>query len=256
MRRDVEDALRQIFLFQLSDQDRVIAIIQDPVVEEWLLDPEFGAVLIHANSRRHDNISPASAACALFVHTFSNTITQNRLPIITLYWFCGLHSNEPEDGALRLLRSLVCQLLSTGPFDHGFRQMKHFDGQDLGKLLDLFVKLLQQLPEGTAVICIIDGISYYEDSRIRQDTLHMLGRLIKLSRAETPIFKLLIASPTRTGYIHYDPSIEKYLKVVEIPQHVNGAKQGFNHRAVVASTEEKVRRLSKTMPVERRADTW
>ena len=246
---DVEDALRQIFLIPLTDQDRAIAIIQNPVMEKWLIEPDFGALLVHANSRRHERISPASVACAMIIHLFTNTITTNRIPIITLYWFCGAHSNGPSDNASGLMRNLIGQLLLAGPFDRGFKQTKHFNGQDLAKLLDMFAKLLRQLPGGTAVVCVIDGISFYEDSDLREDTCEVIKRLVKLSRFETPIFKVLISSPIRTSHIHREPAIEKYTVILDIPQHVNGAKQGFNHRAMVMSTEQKVRRLSKSLPV-------
>lgn len=242
--RDVEDAIRKIFLIPLIDQDRAIAIIQDPVVEEWMVEPHFGPLLVHANSRRHEPLSPASVACAMLVHIFSNTKSDKVAPFITLYWFCGSHIRGPNDGSLSLMQSLICQLLAAGPFEHGFKRTKHFDGQDLGSLLDLFTKLLCQLPERTAVVCIIDGISYYEDSHLREDTTKSIQELVELSNAKTPIFKLLITSPTRTSHIYREPGIAECIKVVEIPRHVNGAKQGFNHRAMVMETEQKARRLS------------
>ena len=245
---DVEDALRQIFLIPMTDQDRAIAIIEDPLIEKWLIEPEFGALLVHANSRRHEIMSPASVACAMIIHLFTNTITTNRIPIITLYWFCGAHTNGPGDNASGLMRGLICQLLLAGPFDRGFKQTKHFNGQDLAKLLDMFTKLLRQLPDRTAVVCVIDGISFYEDSDLHEDTCKVIKRLVKLSRFETPIFKVLISSPIRTSHIHKESAIEKYTVIVDIPQHVNGAKQGFNHRAMVMSTEQKVRRLSESLP--------
>jgi len=209
-----------------------------------MVEPHFGPLLVHANSRRHDPISPASVACAMLVHIFSNITSDKAAPFITLYWFCGSHIRSPSDGSLSLMRSLICQLLVAGPFEYGFEQPKEFDGRALGHLLDIFTELLRQLPKRTAVVCIIDSISYYEDSHLREDTTKSIRRLVKLSRAETPRFKLLITSPTRTSHIHREPAIAKYIKLVEIPQHVNGAKQGFNHRAMVMETEQKARRLS------------
>lgn len=213
-----------------------------------MVEPQFKTLLVHANSRRHEPISPASVACAMLVHIFSNTVSDEAIPFITLYWFCGSHIHGPSDNALSLIRSLVCQLLVAGPFEHGFKQTKHFDGQDLMNLLDMFMKLLRQLPDRTAVVCIIDGISYYEDSHLREETIKIIRRLVKLSRTEATIFKLLVTSPTRTSYIHQERAIAEHIRVVEVPQHVNGAKQGFNHRAMVMETEQKARRLSMNMP--------
>lgn len=213
-------------------------------MEEWMVEPQFGPLLVHANSRRHEPISPASVACAMLVHIFSNTKVDKTLPFIPLYWFCGSHIRGPNHGSLSLMRSLICQLLVANPFEHSFKQIKNFDGQDLRNLLNMFTNLLHQLPERIAVVCIIDGISYYEDSHLRDDTIKIIRKLVKLSKAEAPIFKLLISSPTRTSHIHGEPGIGKYIRVVEIPQHVTGAKQGFNHRAMVMETEQKARKLS------------
>lgn len=209
-----------------------------------MVEYQFNTLLIHANSRRHDPISPASVACAMLVHTFSTTMLDSKFPCITLFWFCGSHINGPNDNAAALMRSLICQLLVTNPFDHGFNHIKDFDGQNLGHLLDMFTDLLRQLPSGTAVVCIIDGISFYEDSQLREDTIKTVRRLVKISRVEAPIFKLLLTSPVRTSHVHQEPAIAKHIRVVEIPQHVNGAKQGFNHRAMIMETEQRARRLS------------
>ncbi len=246
--RDVEEALRQIFLIPIADQDRAIAIIEDPIVEKWIVEPGFGALLVNGHSRRDDNISPASIACSMIIHLFTNTVTKNRIPIITTYWFCGSHTNGSNGNASGLMRSLICQLLVAGPFDRAFMQTKDFDSQDLSKLLDMFKKLLRQLPEGTAVVCILDGVSFYEDFDLCDDTSKVIRKLVKLSRVDPPIFKVLAMCPMRMTKLHLEPDINKHASIIDIPQHVDGAKQGFNHRAMVTSTGKKVRRLSKSLP--------
>ena len=248
MLRDVEDALRQIFLFHLTDQDRAIAIIEDPTVEDWLTEPGFGALFVNANSRRDEAISPASVACAMIIHLFTNTVTKNRVPITTLYWFCGLHKNGPNDNASSLVRSLICQLLSASAFGHGFEQIEAFDKDDLGELLEIFTKLLRQLPKENAVICVLDGISYYEDFRLRDDTCRVIGRLVELSRGVAPIFKVFVTSPTRMTHTQNESIVKKHTILIDIAQHVTGAKQGFNHRAMVMATEQKLRKFSKNLP--------
>lgn len=167
---------------------------------------------------------------------------------ITLYWFCGSHAYGENDDALGLMRSLISQLLVAGPFEDGFEQIEEFDGQDLDKVIAMFKSLLRQLPTGTVVVCLIDGISYYEDSHIREDTIKTVKKLVKAAGKGTPIFKLLITSPTRTAYVHQESTVVNYVRVVEIAQHVNGSKIGFNHRAMVMETERKARRLSLNLP--------
>lgn len=247
---DVKNALQQIFSFSLVDQDRAVAIIQHPTLEEWILQSDFGPLLVHANSRWHGAISPASVASAMIVHIFSSTIITGTVPIITLYWFCGPHIDRANDPVAGLMRSLICQLLVLGPFDSGFRQAKSFDSTDLATLFRLFKRLLLQLPESTVVVCVIDGISWYEDSDLWGDTRTVIRKLVRLTREEVPILKLLMTSPKRTTRLNSEPRIEKHVTVIEIREHVDGAKQGFNHRAMIMSTKEKVRRFSETLPTQ------
>lgn len=240
IRQDVEAALRQLTRFPLVDQDREAAILGHVAVEQWLIESESRALLINGNSRRHETISPASVICAMLVHIFTDTP-----PIVTLYWFCGSHTDEFDGNALSMMRSLICQLLSrTSSFDSGSELQHNIDIQDLGRLLDLFTDLLRRLPAGTAVVCIIDGISYYEDSHKRKDTCRSIRRIVRLLKEKVPILKLLITSATRTRHIHQEPNIAKHMTVVEIPHHVDGAKQGFDHHTIVSSTERRVRKLS------------
>ena len=240
----MEDTLRQIATFPLVDQDRAAAIIKHSAVGEWLIEPKSATLLVHANSRRHEAISSTSVACAMLIHILSD-----RLPIITLYWFCGSHIRGPDGNALGMMRSLICQLLDISSFaaEYNLDHPVDFDGQDLGELLVLFKRLVWQLRPGTAVFCIIDGISYYEGSQQSIATCTSIRKIVKLMEAESPILKLLITSPTRTSHIHHEPDLSRHLVLVEIPQHVNGPKQGLNHRMTVKSTERRVRRLSESL---------
>ncbi|KAK3175058.1 hypothetical protein OEA41_002304 [Lepraria neglecta] len=236
--RDVEDPLCQLTTLPLVDQDRAAAIIGHSDVDMWLTERGHGAILVHGNCRRHDGICPTSVVSALLVSTFSKMPT-----FVTLYWFCGSHISGPNGNALGMMKSLICQLLNLSDFDFVLEKERKFDGRDLGKLLSLFKKLLQQLPNKTAVVCVIDGISYYEDQSKCEDTCESVSKILKLMKADGPILKLLITSPTRTVRINQNSSIVKRLVVIDIPAHINGPKQGFNHRIAVSSTEEKVRDL-------------
>lgn len=236
----MEDPLCQLTTLPLVDQDRAAAIIGHSDVDTWLTEWEPGAILVHGNCRRHDGICPTSVVSALLVSTFSKMPT-----FVTLYWFCGSHISGPNGNALGMMKSLICQLLnlSDSDFDFVLGKERKFDGKDLGKLLSLFKKLFQQLPNKTAVVCVIDGISYYEDQSKCEDTCESISKILKLMKADGPMLKLFITSPTRAGRINQNSGIVKRLVVIDIPAHVNGPKQGFNHRLAVSSTEEKVREL-------------
>ena len=240
--RDVEDPLCKLSTLTLVDQDRAAAIIGHPDVDKWLTERESGAILVHGNCRRHDVICPTSVVSALLVSIFS------KMPaFITLYWFCGSHIKEPDGNALGMMRSFICQLLNSTDFDFELEKERKFDGKDLAKLLSLFKKLLQQLSNKIGVVCVIDGISYYEDMSKCEDTCESISKMLKYMKAENSMLKIFITSPTRTGRINHNPSILKRLLVIDIPTNVNGRKQGFNHRLTVASTEEKVWELHENL---------
>ncbi|KAL8744257.1 MAG: hypothetical protein Q9190_003481 [Brigantiaea leucoxantha] len=209
------------------------------MVEDWLVSPNSGAILVHGNGRRHDPISPTSAASAMLIHILSNTMS-----FITLYWFCGSHVNGPNGNASGMIRSFICQLLSNPHLRSHPNCPRNVKAEDLKTLLRLFTSIIQQLPERTIVICAVDAVSYYEGDLKGRDTCTSLQKIIKFIRTEPLILKLFVTSPTRTSSIHRKPSIAKHLTVVEIPQHINGGKVGFNHRAMVSSTERTAQRLS------------
>lgn len=238
IRRDVEDALRQVVAIPLLDQDRTAAIIQHQSTDKWLNDADSGALLVHGNCRRHDGICPTTIASALLVSFFAKFRN-----FVTLYWFCGSHTNGPDRDALGMVRSLVCQLLSLPALECTLEKGHKSDIRDLKKMLELLKNLLQQIPTGTVVVCIIDGISYYEGEHQHRDTCRSIRKLVRLTRAGDPVLKLLITSPTRTIHVHRESGVEGRVDVIDMPSRVNGAKQGFD-QLVVAATEQKVRRLS------------
>ncbi len=242
--RDVEDALGQLTSMALGDQDRAGAFIQHNAVQDWLLNPHFGALLVHGNGRRHDPISPTSVGCALLIHIFSKKL---RFP--TLYWFCGLHISGPNGSPSGLMQSLICQLLCLSCCECSLDDQKDFDTQDLNKLLKLLKRLLRRSSGVPPVVCIIDGISYYESRHQTEDTGKIVRRLAKLAKGDPPVLMLLITSPTRTSYIYREPNIAEHVAITEVPAHVSGAKQGLNHREVVSSTEQRARKLSESLGV-------
>jgi hypothetical protein len=239
---DVEVALSQLASLPLCDQDRVGVIVQQLTVQKWLLDPNFEGLMIHGNSRRHDPISPASVACAMLIHVFSD-----KLAFATLYWFCGSRVKGPYGNPLGMIRGLICQLLCSPCCECSVEDHKDFDEQDLNKLLNLFARLLRRSSKMTPVVCIIDGISYYESRHQSDYTCAIIYKLAKLAKAESSILKLLITSPTRTSHIHRDSKIAEKLTIVEVPSHVRGAKQGFDFDGIASSVEIRARRMSESL---------
>ena len=59
-------------------------------------------------------------------------------------------------------------------------------------------------------------------------------------KAEELILKLLLTSPTRKSYT----ALAEDIQVVEIPEHISGVKQGFDHRTVAEATEGQIQKFS------------
>ena len=234
--RHVEYMIQQGSSLSIKDQDRAKAIIVDPIISQWIIQTESAALLVHGNGKWHEPISPTSVASAMLVSLF-----KNQLHFITLHHAC---KKGPDGNARGMMRSLVCQMLGGASFIYDFELQSSIDGEDLGELLKLFKKLVRGLPARSVVLCIVDGISWYEDRRLRDDTFKSLRNIVKLMKAEELILKLLLTSPTRTSYILQEPALAEDIQVVEIPEHINGSKQGFDHRTVAEATEERIRRFS------------
>ncbi|KAL8823067.1 MAG: hypothetical protein Q9191_006209 [Dirinaria sp. TL-2023a] len=239
--RDVEYVLSQIESMTLADQDRVGAMVEHKEMQGWLLNPLFGALLVHGNSRRYDPFSPTSVACALLIHVF-----WKKLSFPTLYWFCGLHSHGAGGNPLGMLRSLICQLLCLSCCRCSMDDQNDLDTQDLKKLLDLFQRLLRRSSEATPVVCILDGVSYYESRHQCDDTGKIVRELTSLAKSNPPILILLLTSPIRTTYISREPKILQRLTIAEIPDHVSGAKMGLGDQ-IISSTETRARKLSESL---------
>jgi hypothetical protein len=239
------DVLRKGTALTLADQDRAAAIIQHSKLEVWLSSQPSSMLFVNGSSRRHENISPLSFACAILAYALVQAP-----PIITLTWFCGLHAEDSKADTIAMMRSLSCQLLAAYPrfqFRYSASQYRsQLDEQPLKMLLGLFTELIQQLSSTAAVFCIIDGISYYEGRNQCDGVSACIRKLVKLANRDEPIFKLLVTSPTRMTYVHQQRGVESE-SILDIPQHVNGSKQGFNSKAIASNTEERARRLSETL---------
>lgn len=232
--RDLANVLTQMTSMTLDDQDRVGAIVDHQAVTDWLLDPRFPALLVHGNGRRHDRIAPTSVACALLIHVFS---TKLRFP--TLYWYCGLHDAGLQGNPSSMLKNLICQLLSLSCCVCSLDDQLGLNTQDFAKMIKLFVRLLRSSSLVAPVVCVLDGISFYEARHQRVETSELVEVLAGLAQSEPTVLLLLLTSPLKTNCISQRSKKAPKLIVAEIPDHVSGYKQGLNSRHIVSSTEER-----------------
>ena len=244
----MEQVLGELLSMSLTDQDRVQVVIEDEAVQQWLLNPRFGALLIHGNGRRPVPICPTSVACALLVHVFSK-----RLHFPTLYWFCGLHNSGPRGNPVGMLRSLVCQLLRLSCCQCSDDDHHTLDTQDVRKLLKLFQRLIRDCSGAFPVVCILDGVSFYESRHSKENLCRIISSLATLARSDPPKLILLLSSPIRTCHISRESDITRNLRIAEVSDHVSGAKQGLDSRQIMSATESRARRFSESLGSRRKS---
>lgn len=105
-----------------------------------------------------------------------------------------------------MIRSLIAQLLRQFPSQHLWPDSQTFiEGMDLWNvesLCSLFTYLVGQMASRLPIICLIDGIGFYETEEYFDDMTTVILSLIDIvhdaSNDRRPPFKLLLTSPLPT----------------------------------------------------------
>ncbi|KUJ13892.1 uncharacterized protein LY89DRAFT_149357 [Mollisia scopiformis] len=180
--------------------------------KNWLGGGRSDILLVdgHGDSAKSGKTSPMSVFCSTFIASVIKLHTT-----IVLHFFCGQHVTfvDPLRGAHGLLRSLICQLLlypnTQEPNLDSLSQQKLYNdlrAHELNALRHLFQQLVQQLPRGTLVFCIIDGISEYE-TKMNNSTENLqlvvdtLQSIVRDHGLGGPTFKVLMTSANRSTEI-------------------------------------------------------
>lgn len=191
------------------DQARAEQLIRTGQVREWLTAPTSAQLLIHGNYDRTAYIS----GLTIFCMSLTTTLVERKSRFIPLTFFCGLHT-EPSGigahtGGRAIIQSFIVELLQQ--FDFGSVQEvpplecddKKIRMGDVDELCKLFEALIRLLPNYVVVICLIDGILYYEREEFKGDMAVVLSAILKLS-ADSSVavpLKVLITSPTKTAEV-------------------------------------------------------
>ncbi|KAL9083866.1 MAG: hypothetical protein Q9165_008336 [Trypethelium subeluteriae] len=194
-----------------KDQIRVSILMANPKIHEWLAANESKPMLVNAcisNQYR----SPASLVCASLIHSLNDSARSSVNNIITLSFFCGEHLDQERDSKASpagIILELLGQLLATYTgFDLSeirqlWRRVQRKKLKDVELLCSIFEALLLQLPESTILFCIVDGISYYEDSTRREQLAEAAKFLIEMTRSVElrATIKVLFTSPMRCIHV-------------------------------------------------------
>ena len=210
--------------------------------EDWLTSDARSRVLIANLKSNQGKTSSASFACGLLAN-----LLLFQASAITLVFFSGLHLGigDEDAGAKQLLASLIGQLLDQhGDFDLSFlhpKQQDHLQNRDVELLCTVLSSLLRQLPRGSIVICMLDGVSYYETAELEEDMCAIVECITAVMNDTelSAIMKMLITSPTRCR------RVDRFVRrndIFNVPV-IDSQGQGISSRALERRMQRQIQDL-------------
>lgn len=134
---------------------------------------------------------------------------------LSIHFFCGQHldpdASDGLSGPIGMLRSLITQLILslTAPLPdllHAVESpqlLSDIQAQTLPALCEVFRILVDQIPPGLTLFCLLDGISWYEQDQWLEQLRYTIGMLKDLvaqgltQPSASPV-KVLLTSPNRS----------------------------------------------------------
>lgn len=186
------------------EQARAEQLIRTQQIREWLTAPTSAQLLVHGNYDRGAYIS----GLTIFCMSLTTTLAERNSRFVPLTFFCGLHAEQMDDtyaGGRAIIQSFIAQLLQQFEFGNPHvPNLQMNEGKirtgDIGELCRLFEALVRALPNFMVLLCLIDGILYYERDEFQEDMAVVLSAILKLSADDSVAVsvKVLITSPTKT----------------------------------------------------------
>ena len=219
--------------------------MQSRQLQEWLTGPRSRVLLLNGNGAGSPTFSPCTFLGAKFLEGLRQV-----QPIICLFYFCSLHMSSRKDhqeDASTLAKILVSQLLHCDvSYDTSFLTQEDLDKieqNDLSTLCMLFQRLIQQIPSGTFLFLVVDGINFYERSERRQDFLDVLKVLLAvLEESDNFIAKLLLTCHGRSSFAK---DLIRNDNILTVPTFVDGTRQGWSEHTFGKSLGQEISNLNK-----------
>ena len=205
---DIASNLRIAWILPSTSQDRAVALMRLPKMHAWITAEGSCALFVNGNAvDTLVNQSPLSFVCAKLVDSIRPIDRESRdgafSETLALSFFCGQHRSfeDTDAGPRGLIRNLLAQLLKAyRDFDLALiRRLLQVHASDVNGFCAVFASLVRQVPPRIKVFCIIDSVTFYEESRSRRDeTYTIVQTLVDIARQDDeygPVFKLLLTSP-------------------------------------------------------------
>lgn len=202
-------------LIPLAQRERTESLVRNQKFRDWILAPRSTELLIHGDFLVEGSGALAISALSLFSSMFLHGVRESGR-FTALAFFCSRHLDRDDEdgdaGGRAMIKSLITQLLQQHAHEHHFDARivdKDVDAHqiieegDIGQLVVLFRSLLSQLPRATTIICVIDGIKYYERDEYVDDMALVLRGLLDLTLDQNlgVVFKILVTSHSPTHIV-------------------------------------------------------
>lgn len=188
-------------LIPLLHREQAQGLLRNSKFQDWVVAPESKELLVHGNFEGVGHISGLSSLSVMFLRGM-----QGSPQFLTLVFFCGRHLEGEDAGGCVMIKSLITQLLRQYRFDtmHIDQYVNSIllERDDLRELTLLFRSLVLQLHNVT-LICIVDGVKYYERDEHIDSMALVLRALLDLIDDDGvhTVFKILVTSPSPTSIV-------------------------------------------------------
>ncbi|KAL8391294.1 hypothetical protein RB595_010058 [Gaeumannomyces hyphopodioides] len=218
---DLETNLRLVARMPADEQDRCLFIIKAEPLAAWVGSGESTALVIHGRSSHMERQrAGVSFVCARLIWS----IGQLRAPtLMPLHFFCAQHQGA---GPADVVNSLLAQLLARCSDDIDVAEARGLGGFRSDRLRPVwkrFKTVLDLLPPGVTVFCVVDSISVFvTDTRTASDAEDLIKKLLNLAqkRSKTKcVFKVLLTAPKRLASASLDDAdVEEISVPVSLPR--------------------------------------
>jgi hypothetical protein len=207
--KDIEQIIKTSHRFDMAAKASACTMLQVPEIRSLLSNDGSGLVLVDANldTRTMGKVSPVSYFCAMLASIFSYLEGA-----ISISFFCGKHLEDEKRiwGPRALMHSLLGQTVAQLPSGlrglrglgyvnaHKFRE--DLEALRVDALCEAFRQTIGGLPRDMMVFCLVDGISWYDDERWREEMEYIWQTLLSVSSEEHggARIKVLLTCPGRS----------------------------------------------------------
>lgn len=244
---DIKKFIEHSGTLTLKDQDKVQYIMGCQQFQDWLGNPQSGALCARAETASDDIVNFISVSTAMLALTLGGATG-----FIALSMFCSLRKKasprEQDSGALGILKSLNGQLLQImldrqlliKPALDQDEKLWSRSTESCKHSCRLFRKLMELLPSGSVVFVLLDSVSRISGDKGLVDDI--VKGIMRIGRHNPSIVvKLLVTDPVPSSHIWKAADFQLY-----VPDDVDGWQCGMNAESMKKRNALRLRDLEES----------